>query len=74
MQMPTKAEGRVAFFKADKGYGFIMPDSGGPDVFVHVFNIPDHIEDLQQGQRVRYDLRESSRKPGQLEAVEVELL
>jgi len=59
--MLNKSEGRVAFFNADKGYGFIIPDAGGPDVFVHVSNIPDHLEDLQQGQGVRYDVRESSR-------------
>jgi cold shock CspA family protein len=64
--MPSKAEGRVAFFNGDKGYGFIIPDAGGPDVFVHLYSLPDGIDELEKGQRVRYDLRESSRKPGQL--------
>jgi CspA family cold shock protein len=67
--------GTVIHFNPDKGYGFITPDGGGAgDLFVHINNCADHIDELRQGQRVRYDVRESSRKPGQFEAVGVEVV
>jgi cold shock CspA family protein len=43
-------------------------------VFVHLYSLPDGVDQLEKGQRVRYDVREGSRKPGQIEAVDVEVV
>ncbi|MBP1881797.1 cold-shock protein [Sinorhizobium mexicanum] len=50
--MPT---GKVTFFNVDKGFGFITPDSGGTDVFVHVSAL-QYGDVLREGQTVSYDL------------------
>ncbi len=68
--MPT---GHVKFYKAEKGFGFITPDNGGPDLFVHISRCPDYLETLQQGQRVTYDGQPSRKKPGTLEVINVRL-
>lgn len=39
--MAAEHRGKITAWKDDKGYGFITPDSGGPDVFVHVSSFPD---------------------------------
>jgi cold shock CspA family protein len=49
-------------------FGFISPACGGPDVFVHAREIAG---DLQEGQRVAFQVRDSARKPGTSEAVGV---
>jgi cold shock CspA family protein len=43
-------------------------------VFVHVTKCLDQIDELRQGQRVRYEVQASGRKPGQFEAVAVQVL
>ena len=49
------AEGTVKWFNADKGYGFITPDDGTADVFVHHSAIQvDGFRSLQENQRVAY--------------------
>jgi cold shock protein len=49
--------GTVKFFNADKGYGFISPEDGGADAFVHISAVERAgMATLQQNQRVSYEL------------------
>jgi len=58
------ARGTVKFFNAQKGFGFIQPDSGGPDVFVHVTALERaRISNLAEGQKVEYET-EPDRRTG----------
>ena len=52
------AEGTVKWFNAHKGFGFILPDKGGKDVFVHISAVERAgLRDLQEGQKVTYDIQ-----------------
>jgi cold shock protein len=54
--------GSVKFFNADKGYGFIAPDDGGNDAFVHITAVEAAgLGTLNQNQRVSYDLEPDKR-------------
>lgn len=54
--MPT---GTVKWFNVRKGYGFIVPDEGDKDVFVHITAVQEAgLEGLQEGQKVEYNLKE----------------
>lgn len=55
-------EGVVARYDADRGFGFITPDAGGPDLFVHL-SVVSGSEPLQKGERVRFTVRQSDRGP-----------
>ena len=60
--------GTVKFFNDTKGYGFIAPDGGGNDAFVHISAVESSgMRTLQQDQRVTYDLQEDRR--GKMAAV-----
>ncbi|WNO54630.1 cold-shock protein [Stakelama saccharophila] len=54
--------GTVKFFNADKGYGFIQPDQGGNDAFVHISAVEAAgMRTLDKDQRVTYDLENDKR-------------
>jgi CspA family cold shock protein len=58
-------EGTVKFYNANKGYGFIIPDGGGQDVFVHGRALTHSgIDGLRDGQRVRFETEEDERGRG----------
>ena len=51
------AVGTVKFFNSQKGFGFIQPTDGGPDVFVHVFAVERAgMRGLVEGQKISYDV------------------
>jgi CspA family cold shock protein len=51
------ATGTVKWFNATKGFGFIQPDDGGKDVFVHVTAVQKAgLTGLNEGQKISYDL------------------
>jgi CspA family cold shock protein len=53
----TSMEGAVKWFEAEKGYGFISPDGGGKDVFIHITALRrSGVNGLDPGQRVRVDV------------------
>lgn len=55
-------EGVVARYDAERGFGFITPDAGGADLFVHM-SVLVGTEPLHKGDRVRYKVRQSDRGP-----------
>ena len=58
------ATGTVKWYNETKGYGFIQPDSGGKDVFVHATALERAgLRGLAEGQKVSYDI-ESDRRTG----------
>jgi CspA family cold shock protein len=49
--------GTVKWFNGTKGYGFIQPDAGGPDVFVHISAVErSGLRGLNEGQKISYDI------------------
>ena len=65
------ATGTVKFFNAQKGYGFIQPDDGSKDVFVHVSAVESSgIGNLQEGQKLSYELERGQQ--GKISAVSLQ--
>ena len=58
------ASGTVKWFNEEKGYGFITPDDGGNDLFVHHSNIEmKGFRRLQDGQRVEFEAAQGKKGP-----------
>lgn len=63
--------GTVKFFNADKGYGFIQPEDGSGDAFVHISAVEAAgMRTLDRDQRVQYELEEDRR--GRISAVRLQ--
>ncbi len=57
-------DGAVKFFNSDRGFGFIAPDKGGPDVFLHVSSLSrSGLQPPMDGQRVRFSIRSGKKGP-----------
>jgi len=52
------SSGTVKFFNETKGFGFITPDDGGRDIFVHVSGLTDEV---REGDKVNYDTEEGKK-------------
>jgi len=58
------ATGTVKWFNGQKGFGFIEPEGGGPDVFAHYSNIAAQgYRELQEGQEVSFNITQGPKGP-----------
>ena len=70
MSVANRATGKVKWFNSKKGFGFIVPDEGGNDVFVHATDLDANLV-LHDGDRVEFDVVSTKRG---IKAVDVVLL
>lgn len=69
--MSNKIQGTVKFFNSAKGFGFIQPENGSKDVFVHVSNLDAIGGHLEDGQSINFEIQQGKKGP---EAINVESL
>jgi len=53
--------GTVKFFNSTKGFGFITNDETGEDIFVHITALNNGVSELQDGQKVTYEIEQDAR-------------
>ena len=64
-EFPDGADGVVKFFNGERGYGFIKPDDGGRDVFVHITAVEQAgLKGLNEGQRISFDVEPDKKGKG----------
>jgi len=59
----AKSKGTVKFFNSQKGFGFITPEAGGKELFVHVNSLDGDTQSLNEGQNVEYNEEEGRKGP-----------
>jgi CspA family cold shock protein len=63
--VPMAMTGTVKFFNGERGYGFIKPDDGGRDVFVHITAVERAgLKDLIEGQRIAFEVEPDKKGKG----------
>jgi CspA family cold shock protein len=64
-EFPMAQTGVVKFFNGERGYGFIKPDDGGRDVFVHITAVERAgLKSLNEGQRISFDVEPDKKGKG----------
>ncbi len=66
-----KSKGTIKFFNVQKGFGFIAPESGSKDLFVHANNVQGDPKSLREGQKVEFTEGTGRKGP---EAIEVSII
>ncbi len=65
MELRMRQTGTVKFFNTDRGFGFITPDGGGKDVFVHVTALErSGLKQVREGQKLSFELENDRRGRG----------
>jgi CspA family cold shock protein len=68
------ATGTVKWFNEQKGYGFIQPEAGGTDIFVHISAVQRAgLNSLNEGQRVSFEL-EKDKRSGKMAATQLQAI